>query len=91
MTTASDVRFILETFGMKQATLARAMGVAQATMSRWESGRNMPTGLHDQVLRALHRAAQKVRDSEDHRRRIAGILEMGIGSVVFLQLAQGMP
>jgi hypothetical protein len=55
--TPEQLRYIFEISQAHASDLAKAMNVAPNTVHRWEKGENPPTGLQDEVLRALHNVA----------------------------------
>ncbi|OGK80636.1 MAG: hypothetical protein A2X52_05875 [Candidatus Rokubacteria bacterium GWC2_70_16] len=50
---ADEIRSIRERFGLTQASLARLLRLGGNTISRWEAGRNVQTGVMDMVLRMI--------------------------------------
>jgi len=50
---AEEIRSIRERFGLTQASLARLLRLGGNTISRWEAGRNVQTGVMDMVLRMI--------------------------------------
>lgn len=87
MTTA-DILLIRTTFNLESRDLAKALNVSPATVGRWESGESEPAGLQVEVLRALHLAAVEVQHDEDRRRRMEGLIHLGIGALLFYLLQQ---
>ncbi len=89
----SEIAFIRQTFGLDQRDLARAMNVAPYTVARWESGWNEPTGLQDEVLRALHSAAVKTasRNDDTAAKALGGLIALGIGALIFSLLTREEP
>ncbi len=88
-----QVLFIRETFGLSQRELAKALNVGPNTVGRWEIGRdvpggNEPTGLQEEVLRALHNVAGRVQNDQEQRAMIAGMIGLGIGALIFYLLTQ---
>ena len=64
------------------------MNVAPYTVSRWENEEgSAPSGLQQEVLRALHNTAQRVRENEAERAMIGGLIALGIGALIFYLLA----
>lgn len=55
-----DVARIRTTFGLTRNELARSLGVATFTVSRWEAGTSKPVGLQREVLTALGCAAESI-------------------------------
>lgn len=53
----TEIAFIRKTFRLSQRDLAKALNVAPYTVARGEAGGNEPTGLQEEVLRALHQTA----------------------------------
>lgn len=53
---------ILKYLDLKATDLARFMGVAPYTISRWQSGGTEPKGTASQVLNALEIIARKLQD-----------------------------
>ena len=84
----TDILFIREVFNLSQRELAKALNVTPATAARWElaDDGHKPTGLHDDVLRALHLTAAEVHADEIRRVRIAGMIRLGIGALIFYLL-----
>jgi len=89
----AEIAFIRQTFGLDQRDLARAMNVAPYTVARWESGWNEPTGLQDEVLRALHSAATKTAAKHDDAaaKALGGLIALGIGALIFSLLTREEP
>ena len=87
---AAEIRFIRETFQLRPRDLAKALNVAPNTAMRWESpeNRNQPTGLQEEVLRALHNVAIRVQNNEAERRIVSGLIALGIGALIFYLLTQ---
>ena len=56
--TASEVRSIRDARGLSRVELATLLGVAPSTVSRWESGKCVPTEAHETALRRLARGAK---------------------------------
>ena len=50
---ADEIRSIRERFGLTQTSLARLLRLGGNTISRWEAGRNVQTGVMDMVLRMI--------------------------------------
>ena len=50
---ADEIRSIRERFGLTQTALARLLRLGGNTISRWEAGRNVQTGVMDMVLRMI--------------------------------------
>lgn len=87
-----EIAFIRETFGLSQRDLAKALNVAPFTVARWEAGFNEPTGLQDEVLRALHRTAMETSArADDSAARVGGLVALGIGALLFYMLTQDEP
>jgi transcriptional regulator with XRE-family HTH domain len=86
--TAQQILFIRQTLNLSQRDLARALGVAQVTVSRWETSEHEPTGLQLEVLRALHQSALTVQNDGTKRAIVAGLVGMGIGALLFLALTE---
>ena len=53
-----EIRKMRKSWGMTQAELARELGVARETVSRWENGREAPL---PSLVRALHSVARSGR------------------------------
>lgn len=85
-----EIAFIRQTFGLEQRDLARALNVAPYTVARWELGGNAPTGLQDEVLRALHSAAVRMKAKKDDAaaKALGGLIALGIGALIFSWLTQ---
>lgn len=63
--------------GMSRGELARALGVTERTISRWEEG-TAPQGLAAEVMRAIENA---ILDGAEPK-RVAWTISSGIGSIV---------
>lgn len=88
----AEIAFIRETFRLSQRDLAKALNVAPFTVARWEAGFNEPTGLQDEVLRALHRTAVETASrTDDSAARVGGLVALGIGALLFYMLTQDEP
>lgn len=88
---ADEVRFIREVFKLSQRDLAKALGVSYVTAARWETtgaNHHAPTGLQEQVLRALHNVASRVHDDPAQRDEIKTLLLLGIGALIFYLLVR---
>jgi len=57
--------FVREVLFLSQRALAKSMNVAPFTVSRWESGASSPTGLQEEVLRALYNKAVELKKAND--------------------------
>lgn len=87
--TPDGVRYIRGIFNLSQRDLAKAMSVGPATVARWETsgeGAHSPTGLQSEVLNALHGVAMKVKDDDKEKKRIRGLIVLGIGALIFYLL-----
>jgi ribosome-binding protein aMBF1 (putative translation factor) len=86
---ASEVRFVREVFHLSQRSLAKSMNVAPFTVSRWEKGESTPTGLQEEVLRALHNIALQLQSDNDSARAaaIGSLIGLGIGALIVLLLS----
>lgn len=84
------IRFMERTFGLDSQELAKALGVAPVTVSRWEQGLNTPTGLQAEVLNGLHNVAMSINQSHDQQRAefVKGLIVLGIGALIFYLLSQ---
>lgn len=86
--TSAEIIFIRETLDLSQRALAKALGVAPYTVTRWEGGRE-PTGLSVAVLGGIHRAALEAQGDELRLQIIRGKVSMGIGALLFYGLTGG--
>lgn len=90
--TADQVRYIREVFALSQRDLAKALNVSPATVARWETssqtGGHSPTGLQEEVLRALHNVAIRVHDNETEKQMVSGLIVLGIGALIFYLLTK---
>ncbi len=86
----TEVQFTREVFGLSPRDLAKALNVAPYTVARWEKGENTPTGLQEEVLRALHNTAVHVRQKNDEEtaKVIGGLVALGIGALIFYLLTR---
>lgn len=80
--TPAQIAFIRTTFNLGQRDLARALNVSPQTVLRWEDGSNNPTGLQEEMLRALHTVALQVQNDDRERQIIAGLIALGIGALL---------
>ncbi len=89
----AEIAFIRQVFGLEQRDLAKAMNVSPYTVARWELGGNAPTGLQDEVLRALHSTAVKTasRNDEAAGKALCGLIALGIGALIFSWLTREEP
>lgn len=90
----AEIKFIRETFKLSQRELAKALNVAPFTVARWEAeDGNAPTGLQEEVLRALHNTALSVRERKDDAaaKAIGGAIALGIGALIFYLLTREQP
>jgi transcriptional regulator with XRE-family HTH domain len=72
----TDINRLLRDLGMSPAELARRLGVSEAAVSRWRSGRNQPQGLYAARLAELAATAQLRRvDGPELPTLVAGLLE----------------
>ena len=83
-----EIAFIKQTLGLDSRGLAKAMNVALFTVARWERGESTPTGLQEEVLRALHQTAQKVaaEKSANEAKVVGGLVALGVGALIFAAL-----
>ncbi len=87
---AAEVRFVRDVFRLSQRRLAKSMNVAPYTVVRWEKGDSTPTGLQEDVLRALHNLAMQFRHTNDAERTavVASLIGLGIGALIVSQLSK---
>ena len=87
---AAQIQFIEQTFGLGSQELAKSLGVAPITVTRWEQGLNTPTGLQAEVLHGLHNVALSTSQSQDQQRAefVKGLIVLGIGALIFYLLSQ---
>jgi hypothetical protein len=73
-----------DVFHLSQRNLARSMNVAPFTVARWEKGESTPTGLQEEVLRALHNIALQLRSDNDSQRAAAvgSLIGLGLGALI---------
>lgn len=83
-----ELALVRETFELSQRDLAKALNVAPYTVARWEAGDNEPTGLQEEVLRALHNTAIRTRHDEAAARALGGLIALGIGALIFYLLTR---
>lgn len=85
-----EVSYIREVFGLSQRDLAKALNVAPYTIVRWETGGTSPSGLQDEVLRALYKTAMETRQKKDDEaaKAIGGLVALGIGALIFYLLTK---
>jgi len=90
MTSAQQISFIRDTFGLTQKELAKALNVGPHTVGRWETGRNEPTGLQSEVIRGLHRTASEIDLKKDKQQAdlVGGLIALGIGALIFYLLTR---
>ena len=88
---SSQIRFIKDTLRLTSQDLAKALGVAPITVTRWEEGLNNPSGLQSEVLQGLYNVALEVERDGDGKRAdmINGLLLLGIGALIFHLLSRG--
>ena len=86
----TEIEFIRRTFSLSQRDLAKALNVAPFTVARWEAAGNAPTGLQEEVLRALHSTAVKTaaRKNDDAAKEMGGLIALGIGALIFYLLTR---
>jgi len=86
----TQIQFIEQTLGLNSQELAKALGVAPITVTRWEEGTNTPTGLQAEVLNGLYSVAMNIDEAEDKQRAnvVKGLLILGIGALIFYLLSQ---
>ena len=85
-----DVKLIRDTFNFSKRDLAKALNVAVFTVTRWESGGTIPSGLQEEVLRALHQTAIYVLRKKDDAmtEMISGKISLGIGALIFYLITE---
>ena len=85
-----QIKFIMDTFGLSQKALARALNVGPYTVVRWKKGETEPVGLQLEVLQGLYNTAVEVRKEEDKKKQdtIAGLITLGIGALLFFLLTK---
>jgi transcriptional regulator with XRE-family HTH domain len=85
-----EIDEILGAFRLDPRDLANALNVAPVTVSRWREGTNSPSGLQEEVLRALHNTAIELRGQADSERAtlIRGLIILGIGALIFYLLSR---
>jgi HTH-type transcriptional regulator/antitoxin MqsA len=62
--TPDEIQALRERLGLTQAELARLTGIGEATISRWERGRMLPTRALDRYLRLLAASPANIRTLE---------------------------
>ena len=65
--------------GLTRAQLARALGVHERTIIRWEAGESMPSGLAAEVLHGISFAIENGANAANTGR----LLGMGLSSLLF--------
>ncbi len=84
-----EIKFIRKTFDLSQRDLAKALNVAPYTVARWEAGGNAPTGLQQEVLRALHQSAVETASRTDNSAaNWGGLIALGIGALIYYLLTR---
>lgn len=83
-----EIKAIRTFYGWTVRDMARVLNVANGTIYRWENGDFVPEGCAKEVLQALYNVAQHFKDDEQERQRIAGLVSMGIGAMIFILLTR---
>ena len=88
--TPAEIVFVRQTFGLTQRSLAKSLNVSPHTVTRWEANTSAPTGLQEEVLRALHNVALEVTANHDAARQalVGGLVALGVGALIFYLLRQ---
>ena len=86
----NEIQEIEEVFNLTSRDLANALNVAPLTVARWESGQSNPTGLQEEVLRALHSTALEVRGQKNAQQAkiIRGLIVLGVGALIYYLLSK---
>jgi putative zinc finger/helix-turn-helix YgiT family protein len=61
---AKEIRFLRKNMGLTGINLARRLGVDNATISRWETGKNPITNAHDRSLRLVYSIIKGIKTEE---------------------------
>jgi len=64
-----EIRFLRKNLGLTSKIFANYLGVDKSTVSRWESGKQVPTTTHDRLLRVVYAGIKGV-DSKVQKRLI---------------------
>lgn len=78
---------IRERLGLTRSELARALGVHERTVTRWEDGGIEPNGLVAEVMRGIDNALEEGADPH----RVARLVGLGIGSLLCYSLLNQVP
>ena len=76
---SKDIR---ERLGITRSDWAKALGVNEKTVSRWEEEHVEPGGLAHEVMRGIASALEEGANAE----RVGRLVELGIGSLLFYGL-----
>lgn len=84
MISRDQLKFIMKTFALDETSLAKTLGVAAFTVTRWMSGESSPSGLQEEVLNGLFNAAiQVAKKTHNEQKAIRGLVSLGIGALIF--------
>jgi transcriptional regulator with XRE-family HTH domain len=73
---------IREKLGLTRAEWARALGVHERTVMRWENDHTDPGGLAGEVMRGIAGALEEGAPPD----RVGRLVSLGIGSLLFYEL-----
>jgi transcriptional regulator with XRE-family HTH domain len=64
--------------------LAKALGVAPITVTRWEKGQNKPLGLQAEVIHGLYNVALSLSkdDNQEQISVVRSLINLGIGALI---------
>jgi len=71
-----------ERLGLSRAEWARALGVGERTVVRWETEDTDPGGLACEVMHGIENALEEGVDAE----RVGRLVRLGIGALIFHEL-----
>ena len=82
--TSAEIR---ERLGLSRSELARALGVAEPTVARWEKKDHAPSGVAAEIFNAIENALGLGVDPKLIARR----LKLGIAALIYLGLSNETP
>lgn len=87
---ATHVLYIERVLGIGSQDLSKSLGVSPITVTRWEQGSSIPTGLQAEVLQGLYNVALNIERNRDEQQAqiVRGLVLLGIGALIFYLLSQ---
>lgn len=78
--------FIKRVFDLNTMEMAKFLGVAPITVTRWESGKNIPVGIHTDILSQFYCIALEIDldKNEFKANRYKSLMKLGVGAFIVI-------